>query len=257
MFDYSGTPVRNEEVYISDKLSIRVTLHTDDPFENRHLAYYVADIYLQDISSLRTEAAMGFPRPEHKPMKDLAQRVGAILAVNGDYYAARPKSLVIRNGEVYRLSLVKDMDVCLLYRDGMMEAFKAKDINLKKLDTDRIWQGWQFGPYLIEADGSPRTDFTGVKNHLKNPRTVLGYYEPGHYCIVVVDGRKAQWSRGLAFPELAQLMAGLGCRQAFNMDGGHTCQMYWNDRIFNKPSSLRSQVDIIYLVEPMGDATAE
>ena len=257
VFAYSGIPISNEEAYISDRLSIKVTHHTDNPFGNHPLVYYMADVYLQDISSLRTDAANGFPNPQHKPMMVMAQRVGAILAVNGDYYGGRVNSLIIRNGEIYRTKIDKGADVCLLYRDGTMEVFKAKDLNLNKLNLSRVWQGWQFGPYLIEADGTARTDFTGVHNLPVNPRTVLGYFEPGHYCFVVVDGRRGGWSRGLTMPQLAELMASLGCHQAFNMDGGATCQMYWQGRIFNRPSALRSQVDIIYLVEPVGDAMGE
>ena len=38
-------------------------------------------------------------------------------------------------------------------------------------------------------DGKAKTTFTSdVKP--KNPRSVIGYYEPGHYCFVQVDGRK-------------------------------------------------------------------
>lgn len=81
---------------------------------------------------------------------------------------------------------------------------------------------------------------------------MLGYYEPGHYCFVVVDGR-VKHSAGLNMENLAKLMADLGCKQAYNFDGGDTSQMYWNGAICNTPSGNRSQVDIIYLVEPTGE----
>ena len=131
--------------------------------------------------------------------------------------------------------------------------FSGNGFDIKSIDCDTVWQAWQFGPYLINEDGTARTDFSKARNYPENPRTVLGYYEPGHYCFVVIDGRSAH-SAGLNMTDLAKLMADLGCRQAYNFDGGATSQMYWNGAILNKPCGNRYQVDILYLVEPVGDA---
>lgn len=249
VFSYGDEPIRTETEYRSDKLSLTVTRYTENPLFQKKLVYYVVDFYIQDITSLETAAAYGFPNTGHLPMKKVASGVNAILAVNGDYYAGKRNTLIIRNGIVYQDKKVDDREICILYKDGTVDVFKPKELDLKSLDYDSIWQAWQFGPYLIEPDGSPRTDMTGVRNQPANPRTVLGYYEPGHYCFVVVDGR-SKTSEGLTLVELAQLMVSLGCKQAYNFDGGATSQMYWNGEIANVPSAERSQVDIIYLIEP-------
>ena len=124
------------------------------------------------------------------------------------------------------------------------------------MDLSDVWQGWQFGPYLINEDGTPRTEFPTYQIKTNNPRTVLGYYEPGHYCFVVVDGRRSGYSQGLTLKNLAQLMVDLGCVQAYNMDGGASSQFFWNGKLFNRPSGdgLRPITDIVYLVEPVFDA---
>ena len=245
--------IRTETEYRSDKLSVTVTRYTEHPYSDKKLVYYVADIYLQDLSSFRTAAAYGFPKTGHKTMEAVASNVGALLAVNGDYYAGTTNSLIIRNGVIYQKSMVSDREVCILYRNGTIGVYQPGDLDLSALDYDDIWQAWQFGPYLINADGTPRTDLVNVRNGKLNPRTVLGYYEPGHYCFVVVDGR-SKASVGLDFTDLAKLMVDLGCKQAYNFDGGATSQMYWNDTVYNVPSGNRFQVDILYLAEPTGDA---
>ena len=52
------------------------------------------------------------------------------------------------------------------------------------------WQAWTFGPALLNTDGSVLTSFASTNRIISaNPRTAIGYYEPGHYCLVVVDGR--------------------------------------------------------------------
>ncbi len=257
VFSEPGEPiVRTEAEYKSDKLSITLTKHTDNPYSKDMLVYYVADIYMQDLSSFRTEAAYGFPSRDHLMMNKVASRVNAIIAINGDYYAGDTsnKTLIVRNGITYRKSMVRGWrETCILYRDGHMEVFRASELDLDKLNFDEIWQAWQFGPYLINPDGTPRTEYDNKRNNRVNPRTVLGYYEPGHYCFVVVEGRSKE-SEGLIFPDLAQLMIDLGCTQAFNFDGGDTSVLYWNDRVWSNNSGNRSQVDILYLVEPVGDA---
>jgi exopolysaccharide biosynthesis protein len=84
-----------------------------------------------------------------------------------------------------------------------------------------------------------------------NPRSAIGYYEPGHYCFVTVDGRKEGYSIGMTVPELAQLFEDLGCQSAYNLDGGQTAVMMFGDSIANQPyHGGRKTSDIIYITEP-------
>jgi exopolysaccharide biosynthesis protein len=54
---------------------------------------------------------------------------------------------------------------------------------------------------------------------------------------------------GLSIPELAELMAELGCKAAYNLDGGISAQMTWRDALVNSPKSSRSIRDIVYIAE--------
>lgn len=263
VFSPDGTPVWDDLSYRSDKVSITITAYTyargeeDNPYTDRSLAYFVADIYLQDLSSLRTAGSDdGFTGAKRADIAEIAARVDALLAVNGDFFVGNNSTLIIRNGVPYRLKTHPARDVCLLYRDGTVETCAGDALDLATLDTDAVWQGWEFGPYLIEADGEPRTEFPSSNIFTENPRTAFGYFEPGHYCFVVVDGRRSRYSMGLSLDALARLMADLGCKKAFNLDGGATSQLYWKDAVRSRPCGNRSQVDILYLVEPVGDAAS-
>ena len=256
VFDYGDEPIADETKYVSDQVSVTMTRYDENPFSKKDsLVYFVADIYIQDISSLRAEAAKGFNRVNEAKIDTMSERVGAIISINGDYHAAKRGTLIVRNGTVYRASSFKPRDVCLLHYDGSMSVCTYNDFN-PKMDMSDVWQGWQFGPYLINEDGTPRTSFPGYGINPHNPRTVLGYYEPGHYCFVVVDGRHSGYSSGLTLKNLAQLMVDLGCKQAYNLDGGGSTQLYWNGEIHNRPSgrTLRPLTDIIYIAEPLYDA---
>ena len=78
---------------------------------------------------------------------------------------------------------------------------------------------------------------------------MLGYYEPGHYCFVVVDGRTSA-SEGLTIKVLAQLMQKLGCKRAYNLDGGNSSFMVLGTRTVNNPSGGgRASSDAIMIVD--------
>jgi exopolysaccharide biosynthesis protein len=44
---------------------------------------------------------------------------------------------------------------------------------------------------------------------------------------------------GMKLAELAEYMAGLGCTEAMNLDGGKSAQMWLNGRIVNSPPRAR------------------
>ena len=83
-----------------------------------------------------------------------------------------------------------------------------------------------------------------------NPRVAIGYYEPGHYCLVMVDGTRASnsGSKGATLDELTELFLSLGCTEALNLDGGGTVAMRFGSQTLN--TSTRSLTNAIYISEP-------
>ena len=84
-----------------------------------------------------------------------------------------------------------------------------------------------------------------------NPRSAIGYFEPGHYCFVQVDGR-IESSRGMTLEELSQLFADLGCTAAYNLDGGQSSGFVWQGQLQSYPYK-RPVYDIIYVSETIGE----
>ena len=243
---FSDVPELAERSYRSRSVGVEVTEYTDDERYGRHVVYYVADIYVQDVTSIRAEAAQGdFGMRYSRFVKEIADDAGALLAIDGDTYTHAAKSFVIRNGVLYRKTLIDNTDLCVLYRDGRMETKKWGTFTMQEIIDSDPWQVWGFGPALLDADGKS----TEIRHALAgpNPRTAIGYYEPGHYCFVVVDGRGK--SEGITLNALSRLMEDLGCTVAYNLDGGASAQMYWNGEIISKPCSKDRVIsDIIYLL---------
>lgn len=236
--------------YKGEKLHFTVSTVFDDTTFKSEVTYYVTDIYLRDINCIRTAAAGTFKSKTRDNVDHIAKHVNALLAISGDMFNAHKHRLVIRNGEVYDKKLYSDWEVCFLYLDGTMETMTADEYKIALLRDD-IWQAWQFGPSLLDKEGHALTQFPHSQVRPQNPRCVIGYYEPGHYCFVTVDGRQKGHSLGLELVELARLMESLGCKLAFNLDGGESASLYWNGRIYSKPcNGGREMADIVYLIEP-------
>ncbi len=74
----------------------------------------------------------------------------------------------------------------------------------------------------------------------RHPRTVLGFNRE-HCYLVVVDGRQYGLSIGMSYPELAELMLGLGCTDAINLDGGGSSTLWLLGKVMNSPSDGRER----------------
>ncbi len=228
---FTPETVRGESSYTSPNLSVTVTQHERGEGDAR-VTWYVADVYIGSIDCFRSALASTPPWFGHyASIQKMAEESGAVLAVNGDFCGSSYGGVLIRNGVVWSKA-PSGVDICLLYRDGSMETMLSEEFDYERALEKEVWQAWSFGPYLLNEDGSPRevpwgsvpADYLIVPH----PRTALGYFEPGHYCLVVVDGRRPGWSRGMTFGELAELFRDLGCAAAFNLDGGNSSMMLFN-----------------------------
>lgn len=206
---------------------------------------FLADVYVKNIDAFQTAFAKDtYGKSIYEFPTKTATGNGAVFAVTGDYYSARSKGIVVRNGQLYRD--VPGDDVCVLYKSGEMKTYTNETLVLTDFDAQNIWQAWSFGPALLTADGSAITSFDSTLND-RHPRCGIGYYAPGHYCFIVVDGRQKGYSIGVRLTEFADLFEKLKCKQAYNLDGGATAIMIFNGEVINKPyKGGRESGDIIY-----------
>ena len=245
--------IDTETLYRSQSISVEVTYA-----EQGKIKYQVADIYIKNIKNLRSHAVTTNAQKDQTP--DFARKVSAVLATNADYYLHAKENkhgwFVRDSLEFARYERIK-ADLCVIYYDGTMETFDCK----QPIDVDAIyaklpWQIFCFGPELLNADGSAKSSFVAKK---PNPRTVIGYYEPGHYALIVVQGtrpvRNADGktihsrgpSAGMTLLELSQLCNDLGMKVAYNLDGGGSSTMMFHGNAFGHNS--RETSDIVYIGE--------
>ncbi len=239
-------PMPAQASFQTDGVSVTLSEHD---YLGGSVKYYLADLWLEDVTALKTAMAQNtYGSGFTDTVTHMDSLLNAALCVNGDYYGNSDEGVVVRNGVIYRANRT-DADILCLYYDGTMAVKTWQAFDVQAEAQKGIWQAWTFGPSLLDSGGSAVGSFNeGRHMNSDNPRTVLAYYAPGHYAVLVVDGRGE--SAGLSLDELAGLCEELGFTIAYNLDGGKSSVMTFNDALVNQPASGgRAISDVIYIEE--------
>ncbi len=237
-----GEVIKTDSSYMSENVNVTMTM-----VQENGVTYYMQDIYIRSIENLQSAFAEDtYGKAVTDWVLDMAVENNAVTAINGDYYGVESGGVVIRNGVLYRDDA--NSDVLVLYYNGTMKAFSAAEFDADLEMANGAYQAWNFGPVLVE-DGTALTSFSS-RISSANPRTAIGYVEPGHYVFITVDGRQAGYSSGMTLKQLAETMEALGCQVAYNLDGGQTSTMTFGDEIANQPyKGGRLTSDIIFITD--------
>ena len=241
-----------ENSYMSPNVSVTVET-VEQELDGHFQRWYVADIYVADISCLASYVENdSYESYVTTPALEIAELAGAIVSINGDYCNAQAQSgFFVRNGVAYQQDVPARCDICVLYMDGSLETYAPGEYTVEEIMERQPWQVWKFGPELLDQNGQPLESFnTSSAIEAANPRAAIGYYEPGHYCFVVSEGRLRDGGYGLTMGELAQIFSDLGCKSAYNLDGGDSACMVFQGEVCNVRSGQRELGDILLIKEP-------
>ncbi len=238
--------------YSDSNLSIKVNEYTVSG-----TAVHAAEVKADSAGYLKTAFAQGaYGKNVTATTSDIADSVGAILAINGDYYGAQEKGYVIRNGEIYRSTASAGSEDLVIYEDGSFGIINESEVTAEQLLADGAVQTLSFGPALVEnGTVSVDSDDEVGRAMASNPRTAIGIKADGTYLFVVSDGRTDE-SEGLSLLQLAEFMKSLGAETAYNLDGGGSSTMVFNGSVINVPTgggigngsgSERKVSDIVYI----------
>ena len=229
----TGEVTLTDTSYSDDNMSITITTYRENDTD-----IYVADIVLSSADYLKTALAQAaYGKNITATTSEIADSVGAILAINGDYYGVQETGYVIRNGVLYRSDKSDDQEDLVIYSDGSFEIINEDDITAEELLENGAYNVLSFGPGLID-DGTITVSESDevAKAKTSNPRTAIGIIDELHYVFVVADGRTDE-SEGLSLYELAEFMEDLGVTTAYNLDGGGSSTMVFNGTVINNPTS--------------------
>ena len=239
-----------ENVYEDESLRIEIW---EDMVDKTRV--HLARVTIADPSQLRTAPAYDFSRDQTAPTTTIAQRVNAVLAINGDYYSyqATRGGYMIRQGQMYINKPIKGRDVLVIAGNG--DFYIEREINdetLTKYDAlGGIVNSFNFGPGII-IDGELCDRFKSVYNMAedKAARACICQVERGklEYLCVVSEGTDDSKGGGLTLEEFTDYVATLGVQNAYNLDGGNSSALIYLGEKINAKTNPRHRPlsDIIY-----------
>ena len=142
-----------------------------------------------------------------------------IAGINGDFFdlggTSAPLGLCVKDGGVMQQANGRPWFAVL--GDGSFRLGSGND-SRKLLDQMVTAIG---GSHILLKNGNPYelgqdSDFGGIRH----PRSAIGYNEDGDIILLVVDGRRANYSNGASLSDLSLILKQLGATYALNLDGG-------------------------------------
>ena len=213
---------------------------------------FIADVQIRDAEELHA----GLAQSDFEALSVMAQREGAVLAINADDYRTHKYGVIIRNGQTLRVHNTTRHLLAIL-PDGSFETVSDRskekaDTLAKHLEDEQVQDTFEFGPVLVEngevADFPSAFDVISTRSTRREPRTAIGMIAPKHYVILVVDGRQPGYSEGVSLQTLQQIFVDLGVQTAINLDGGGSTELWFQGQILNQPAGgkERSVSDCIW-----------
>ena len=252
-------------LYASQTLRIEIKRFEGNNSSGGKLRWYEAEVFAKDNSELFD--FYPFDKDHYKSYGDrykelpekIAKQHQLVFAINSDYFIYRierdheesyayPIGLIIRDGEVFydrpkkaNSTVYPPLDVMALYPDGSVSLHKNAEITAKELLSKGATDTLSFGPILVEnGEVSPRSKEFG---NTPNPRTGFGIVEPGHYVVVVAEGKRKGVTEGESCIWLGEKMAELGCTSAINLDGGATSVLIFMGEQLNVTGNYNSSTN--------------
>ncbi|MBQ7656838.1 MAG: phosphodiester glycosidase family protein [Clostridia bacterium] len=229
--------------------SIRVQMETR---EEDGVVWRIAWVEVASPTQLRTAyAGKTIKKDTTGLVTVMAKQHNAVVAINGDNYTNEKAkhSFIYRMGEQRQAKLNKQKDILIIDENGDFHTFiKSAGADTFEKDTGhKIVNAFMFGPALVQNGEIPKLDKEYNFNPSgREPRCAIGQLDTLSYVMVIADGRGNSGSDGATHQELAEFMLSLGCREAYNLDGGNSAIMVYNNEIYNYKARERDVADVIY-----------
>lgn len=232
--------------YLDDTISVRI-----ETFRAYDTTIMLAWVQIADPSQLRAELCRPYPSKATAAAASLAKRVGAVAAINGDYFVYHSRGYVVRNGKMLRDRYDETYDTLIIDDKGDLTIIRETTEEKIKAFEGNIVQAMTFGPGLV-IDGEKQTGFTRKTSapQKRTQRICLAQMEPLSYLIVATEGPENKGSKGLTMDMFAQLCYDLGVQNAYNLDGGSSSTLVLNNKKINSLSTGKTRYigDILYFV---------
>ena len=220
--------------------------------------YTISEVKIADPSQFRRFVADGEYGSYSKYYpSEMAGTVNAVLATNADFYIYWGAGTVVYDGKLMRAE-GHSVDSCFVAENGdlifsHMGQLTSREAMQKLIDDNGVRFSVAFGPVLIENGEVSEIKFPYPvgEGNMHDARMALCQRDSLHYLMVTAT---EQPPYGLApnWWVFAENLSKLGCKMAYNLDGGQSATVVMNNKTVNYVQQ-RKVSDIIYFATAIPD----
>lgn len=181
-------------------------------------------------------------------LKKIADRAGAVAAMNGTFFDAytdsatkNPYGYIVSGGRMVWTAPGDNRTILLFDANGNVEFADGGDF-LKRFEQGDVAGALQAGPRLVR---NGKVDVNVQAEGFKDPKILTG--GGARSAIGVTRDHKLILATvpGATIPQMAELMKQAGALHAMNMDGGASSGLYYNGKYVTKPGRAISNALLI------------
>lgn len=138
-----------------------------------------------------------------------------LFGVNSDFFngnTGEPRGIVYLEGKAIRTTIPTGWTFFGVSKSGELMIGNSSDYAIRKNEIYHALGGNQ--TLVRNGERVGQTDVT------VEPRTAVGIADNKILYFVVVDGRRYDYSYGISFTDLGEIMHALGSKESINLDGG-------------------------------------
>jgi len=237
--------------YKDESISVRI-----EEFREYDTTILAAYIDIVDPSQIRTAMTHRYGSKRTAIGRVLSKRSNAVLAVNGDFFSFHNEGYLIRQGVLYRDRTNPTYDILIIDDKGDFHIIIDPTEEAAHGFEGNIINTFNFGPALV-VDGEIITTTKEMTVGLYKPTQRMGIAQLGplSYMCIATEGPENKGSVGLTIAQFAQLMKDRGAVMAYNLDGGSSSAMMFNDQKINALSTNKNRpiCDILYFATLVGE----
>lgn len=250
--NYDGSPI---DCYEDDTISVKCwkEIHYD-------VIFNFAEVEIAHPSQFRRKLVDDVVSKNHLDYPlNIFRNMHGVVGMTADYCAYRPFGTIVQYGDVVR-DVSSNMDLLIFDKNGNLSSVTENEF----YDCDAWKNGdvvytFAFGPMLIDnyqCSTSGRMDnyVVGEMSGIYPRAAICQFGYDRHYLLCTADymTRELQGTNTRTFAKVLQQK---GVRFAYNLDGGQTAALMYNNRLFNKVAygGQRLVSDILFFATALPD----
>lgn len=177
-----------------------------------------------------------------------------VVGMSSDFYKFRKYGVIVQYGTVIcdkrsNLPRQKYLDVLVIDYNGDFHIWKDTELSehIKKNGADDIMLSFSFGPALIENgvpyDPTVEKQYPLGEHYMHSGRAAIAQLGKLHYLLCTYG------NPGLKREDFPQILAEKGCITAYNLDGGQSGTLVFQNEVYNKiayKGEQRPMSDVLY-----------